>query len=107
MRRGEILNLKWGNIDFEKKSIRLEETKNGDQRHVPLIGTPLDLLKLKYKAQLKECLVFPQKKNSARPVCIRKAWENALKKAGIADCVFHSLRHIAASYLAMEHANPH
>ena len=36
------------------------------------------------------------------PIDIRRAWENALKKASITDCVFHSIRHTTASYLAME-----
>lgn len=105
MRRGEILNLKWKNIDFETNAIWLEETKNGEQRHVPLIGVPLDLLKSKYEAQEKESLVFANKKSSTLPICIRKAWENSLNKSGIDDCVFHSLRHTTASYLAMEHAS--
>lgn len=105
MRRGEVLNLKWKNIDFENNAIWLEETKNGERRYVPLIGVPLDLLKSKYKGQSKDSLVFPRKKNPTQSICIRKGWANALNKAEIADCVFHSLRHTTASYLAMEHAS--
>lgn len=105
MRKGEILNLRWKNIDFEKKAIWLEETKNGDRRFVPLIGMPLDLLKSKYLEQAKKALVFPSPRFSDNSIDIRTAWENALKKAEITDCVFHSLRHTTASYLAMEHAS--
>lgn len=105
MRRGEILNLKWKHIDFEKNAIWLEETKNGEQRYVPLIGVPFDLLKFKYKGQTKDDLIFPGMKNPAQSICIKKGWENALKKAEITDYVFHSLRHTTASYLAMEHAS--
>lgn len=105
MRRGEILNLRWRNVDIEKRAIWLEETKNGDRRFVPLIGIPLDLLKSKHLGQSKDSLIFPSPKSEDTPIDIRSAWENALKKAGITDCVFHSLRHTTASYLAMEKAS--
>ena len=105
MRRGEILNLRWRNVDIEKRAIWLEETKNGDRRFVPLIGIPLDLLQSKLLGQSKDSLIFPSSKSEDNPIDIRSAWENALKKAGIIDCVFHSLRHTTASYLAMEKAS--
>lgn len=101
MRKGEILNLKWKNIDLEKGIIWLQETKNGEQRLVPLAEIPLSLLKASFSNQSQDCLVFPSRKNLNKPIDIRKAWKNALKKANISDCVFHTLRHTAASYLAM------
>ncbi len=48
MRRGEIMNLKWSNIDLARGSIFLQTTKNGDRRFVPLVGMALDLLRSKY-----------------------------------------------------------
>ena len=36
MRFGEIVNLKWENIDFTNKIITLEKTKNGERRMLPL-----------------------------------------------------------------------
>jgi integrase len=36
MRRGEILNLKWKNIDFENGFIRVEKSKNHESRDIPM-----------------------------------------------------------------------
>ena len=36
MRRGEILGLRWENIDLDKKTVFLPLTKNGSSRWVPL-----------------------------------------------------------------------
>lgn len=47
MRKGEIAHLKWSDIDFEGEVIKLEHTKNGDKRYVPLKNPILSLLKQK------------------------------------------------------------
>ena len=36
MRRGEILGLKWHDIDVKRNIITLLNTKNGDKREVPM-----------------------------------------------------------------------
>ena len=36
MRFGEIVNLRWEDIDYTGKTITLEETKNGERRILPL-----------------------------------------------------------------------
>ncbi|MCX6995471.1 MAG: tyrosine-type recombinase/integrase [Chlamydiae bacterium] len=45
MRKGEILNLKWNDIDFQRNSIVIQTTKNGERRMVPLVGLSYELLK--------------------------------------------------------------
>lgn len=40
-------------------------------------------------------------KNSGEPYNLRKSFETALKKSGILDASFHTLRHSFASHLAM------
>ncbi|MDC0563900.1 tyrosine-type recombinase/integrase [Alphaproteobacteria bacterium] len=44
MRRGEILGLKWGHVDWENKRALLPLTKNGRSRWVPLSGRVLQHL---------------------------------------------------------------
>lgn len=39
MRKGEILNLKWSQVDFKNRHIVVEETKNGETRKIPRIDT--------------------------------------------------------------------
>ena len=39
MRKGEILSLRWDQIDFEKGIITLVDTKNDQRRYVPMDET--------------------------------------------------------------------
>lgn len=104
MRKGEMLTLNWDDIDFERCTILLRTTKNGERRMIPLIGLSLELLR-KLNSDRQSKLVFPSPKNLDHPLDIRSAWENALQKAGITNFKFHDLRHTAASYLAMNNTS--
>ena len=105
MRQGEILNLNWQDIDFEKSRCILHDTKNGERRAVPIVGTALKELKAWSKVRkINTDLVFPGK-NPKTPIFIRKPWMDAVKSAEIEDFRFHDLRHTAASYLAMSGAS--
>lgn len=110
MRQGEILNLRWPDVDLSNGRIILHETKNNERRVVPLLGHALDLLKEKDKVRrdakvrrLDTDLLFPGR-NPKKPVFIRAPWLEAAKAAGIEDFKFHDLRHSAASYMLMSGA---
>ncbi|MDN3509424.1 MAG: site-specific integrase [Candidatus Neptunochlamydia sp.] len=107
MRRGEILGLKWKDIDFEKKLITLEQTKNGTTRYVPLVSLAAQVLKSLFEKETildSSYHVFPSL-NPNRYLDIRTAWQFALKRAEITDFTFHSLRHSCASFLAQTNTN--
>jgi integrase len=104
MRLGEMLSLRWDQVDFEHDRIVLHETKNGERRAVPLLHHARDVLS-KLPNNGPTALVFPGRKPT-KPICIHKAWERALQAAGISDFRFHDLRHTAASHLAMQGASP-
>ena len=105
MRRGEILSLTWDDLDPERRTIILQDTKNKERRAVPLVGAAYRLLHDLRKSRSNESdLLFPSS-DPERPIDIRKPWETALKRAGIKDFRFHDLRHSAASYLAMSGAS--
>lgn len=105
MRKAEILNLKWSDVDFEKCRVILHETKNGEVRQVPIVGHALELLReLDKIRRLDTQLLFPGK-FPKKPIDIRTAWENAMEKTQLEDFCFHSLRHSCASYLAMNGAS--
>jgi integrase len=105
MRRGEILNLKWNDVDLDRGAILLQTTKNGERRFIPLVGIALELLKSRHTNQFANSLVFPAPYSPSKPIDIRSAWENALENARISNFRFHDLRHTAASYLAMNQAS--
>jgi len=106
MRRGELLGLRWPQVDLDRKWIMLDHTKNGDRRGIPLEGHALELMHEHAKVrQLNSDFVFPGTVPQ-RPLDIAKAWRTALRNAGIENFRFHDLRHSAASYLAMNSASP-
>ncbi len=89
MRRSEILNLRWINVDLDNGFAFLFDTKNGEDRRVPLTKAARDVL-ASLPAQNER--VFPISAN-----CVRLAWERTRKKTGISDLRFHDLRHEAVS----------
>lgn len=106
MRRGEILGMRWQDVDFEKKLVVLPKTKNGSIRYVPIVGIAHQVLRT--LADEETILdpshhVFPSL-NLERYLDIRTAWLFALKRAGITNFNFHDLRHSCASFLAMSGA---
>lgn len=108
MRKSEILNLTWGNIDLERNKIVLFETKNGERRVVPLSNhTKAILLSIKEQNPESFFFIFPRQKGQKpqKPIDIRTAWEGVLKEARIRDFRFHDLRHCCASYLLMNGAS--
>ncbi|NGX44145.1 MAG: putative prophage phiRv2 integrase [Candidatus Anoxychlamydiales bacterium] len=106
MRFGEIANLKWKNIDFENKLITLEITKNRDIRVLPMPEQIYNFLQSKYQPNNNEGYIFLSKDPSKRHPysIIRKAFQSVLNQLSLNDVVFHSLRHTAASHLAMSGA---
>ena len=108
MRRGEILNLRWADIDFTGQKIVIWNTKNGETRQVPLVGHALRALKRwsKIRPLDNSALLFPSqvKGNSQNIFHLDHAWRLVKSSAGLTDFRFHDLRHTAASYLAMHGA---
>lgn len=104
-RHGELVNLKWRDVDIQRKVITLHDTKNKERRLLPLAHHALDLVMELDKGRDKDVeLVFASPVNPKEVWNSRTSWLTALKKAKIEDFRFHDLRHSAASYLAMNGA---
>jgi integrase len=107
MRFGEIIKLRWKDINFERELIILRETKNGEDRILPLTGQSIEILKELSLANCKgDELIFKSRRHPSteKPIDIRKSFAKALKLAQIEGFRFHDLRHTAASHLAMNGA---
>lgn len=103
-RKGEILNLRWPDVDLHRGIAILHDTKNGDRRSLSITGMALEKLKDFSKVRrLDTELLFPRS-DGKKPQIFDKPWLVALQKADIHDFRFHDLRHTAASYLAMNGA---
>lgn len=104
-RYGEIITLKWNDVDLSRGLMVLHETKNNERRVLPLAGLALEIMKAHAKIRrIDTSYVFPNIKGD-QPSHIRTAFENALIRSEIHDFTFHGLRHSAASYLAMNGAS--
>ncbi len=105
MRQGEILGLKWKDVDLVRSCAVLHETKNGERRTVPIPQFAAQfLIELSKVRRIDTPLVFPGKKDPLKPIDIRNMWDDAVAKAKLEDFRFHDLRHTTASYLAMNGA---
>ena len=98
MRRGELLGLRWENVNLEKRTAFLELTKNGDSRLVPLSSKAVEIL-----LSMPRCIdgrVFP-----INHAAVSANFDRARKKAGIENIRFHDLRRTAITALAQKLPN--
>jgi integrase len=100
-RKGEILGLKWEDIDFSRAIATFRDTKNGETRAVHLSSTILKCLQGEQSRRTVLSAYVFSNHDGTKSACIRTAWELAVEETGLKDVVFHSLRHTAASHLAM------
>ncbi len=95
-RKREILDARWEDIDFERKTLMFPVTKSGKPRTVPLSSNALEILK--GLPRVNE-FIFPSPKTGKPFVSIFNSWNQARKRAGLEDVRIHDLRHSFASFL--------
>ena len=98
-RKGELMNLRWSDVDFDKQTAYVKTTKNGQPKVMPLTKEVIKELN-RFKDQEPE-LIFNSEIKPNKPYEFYKLWRRVLKEAEVNDFTFHSLRHTCASYLAM------
>jgi integrase len=118
LRLGELLGLKWGDIDWNQKFIRVErsykrghydKTKTGRVRRVDMSDQLLAGLRGLSTDRKKEALrmgmgesvavLFHQSGKPMEQNHVRRVFKRVLKKAGIREMRFHDIRHTFASLL--------
>ena len=90
MRRSEILSLKWDDVDFKRRLITVENTKNGYPRIIPMTDKSHNILK---NLKVINEYVFPLTTNS-----LRLMYQRLCKKLSL-KIRFHDLKHEAISIL--------
>ncbi|MCB1180497.1 MAG: site-specific integrase [Chlamydiia bacterium] len=104
-RQGEILNLEWRHVDFDNKIAYIKESKNGRPRSIALCEPVIEELRqLREKRDPLKPLVFASKTAFGK-VDIKKAWQQALKRANISNCRAHDMRHTFCTYAAAKGAS--
>jgi integrase len=92
MRRGEIVKLAWRDINIQNRTALLRETKNGEDRTVPLTSVAIKILQDKAALGTTDGRVF-----STTASGLQQSWNRAVKRSGLLDLHFHDLRHEAIS----------
>lgn len=102
MRRGELFNLKWADINPAGQILTIvgATAKSGKTRHIPLNDEAFTVLNKWREQRDKFDLVFPSRDGS-RMDNIRSSWEGLMMAAKIENFRFHDLRHDFASKLVM------
>ncbi len=105
MRRGEIVGMRWLDLDIDHNRILLPQTKNGDGRIVYLNQNAMTvLLSIEKPAGYRQidrvfCDVTPDQ--------VTMQFKRTRERVGIENFRFHDLRHTAASWLRMSGADTH
>lgn len=90
MRRGEIVGMRWRDVDQEGRTLHIPKSKNGHPRTIPLTERALAILDARTGSGGEQ--VFSISANA-----IRLAWARLRNWANVDDLHFHDLRHEAIS----------
>ncbi len=104
LRRGELLQLKWSDVDFDHRvlTVRAETAKSSKTRRIPLNGEVIKVLETwKQTNYVEKGLVFSAADGGVMK-SVNSSWTSLIKKAKITDFRFHDLRHDFASQLVMK-----
>jgi integrase len=101
-RRGELLSLRWCDVDFANGLITVEAsyTKNGERRSVPLSRTLRTILEQLRQQRTEGEHIF-RTRRGGRYVSAATTFKKAVERAGLTNFRFHDLRHTFASRLVM------
>jgi hypothetical protein len=100
MRRGELFELCWTDIDFYNKIITVRSSKNGRHPTIPLNEMAENVLTAHAQSETKSNFVFPGRGGKKRTECKRPLLR-IRKKAGLPEDfrLLQGLRHVYASML--------
>ena len=133
LRQGELLGLKWDDVDLEDGSLQVRRTLSvtksglvftspkttGSRRSVKLTGKAIEALRSHLERQLAEIdrvgslwsengLIFASETGEPlnRHHLTRRSFKPLLKRAGLPEIRFHDLRHTCATLLLTRNVNP-
>lgn len=103
MRRGEIVKLKWTDVDFETDTLFVRESKNNESRAIPMNAMLRSgLQKMKEASASDYVFTTPNGTQYKHKDAFKTAWYTALRKSGIDKCRFHDHRHTFITNLIVD-----
>lgn len=108
LRRGELVNLQWSDVDLERRIITIQssptfKTKSGKMRIIPLNDTAMYLLRQKNTAENSQ-YVFAKDGQQIKGPRLTRLFKQSIRTNCISNdrLHFHSLRHTFASWLVQD-----
>ncbi len=105
-RRGELLHVRWEDVNLEAREIKLKHTKNGRARPAFINELAMQVLRSMEAEERKKDgkrLLFP----GLKPGNVSVAFIRACQDAGVEDFSLHDLRHTFASHARMNGVDLH
>jgi Site-specific recombinase XerD len=99
VRKTELLTATWSNVSWDRKELKLPETKAGRAHYLPLSEPALALLQQIPRLDGNP-YILPGLKEGRHLVNIEKPWRRARKAAGVEDVRLHDIRRTVGSWLA-------
>ena len=104
-RKGEVVGLRWEEVDLDGRYLHLTDTKTGE-RKIPLNDPAIDVLT--HLPHIKGCpFVFPSATAKGPFTGMQDGWEKVRQEAGFPDVRLHDLRHTFATALASNGSSLH
>lgn len=108
LRRGELINLRWSDVQMQVRVIVVFGAKTQERRSVPLSERAFQILQTLRKLEKAGEFVFVHPaKEQVNIQTLRTAFNTALRRAGIKNFHWHDLRHTFASRLAQAGVDPY
>ncbi|MDA2920805.1 site-specific integrase [Desulfobacterota bacterium AH_259_B03_O07] len=101
MRKGEILNLKWEDVNLIDGYIAIRDSKNNDSRMIPINKVLMQTLK-SVKGNDSGEYIFSHNNGDDSVKTFKTAFNSAIRRSGVEKFRFHDLRHTFASNLVMK-----
>ena len=100
LRKGELLGLRWSDVDFERSELTLRETKTGDPQ-VRQFPSPAGAILRGLPRVQGSPFVFPSPNDPKSPRRdIKKRWQRIRSDLGLDGVTLHDLRRTAGSFMA-------
>jgi site-specific recombinase XerD len=101
LRLSEVKNLKMGDIDSKRMTVRVIQAKGFKDRYSILSTVALEILRYYWKSYRPTTWLFETKRAQSLPdKTVQHAFKNALRKSGIKKQIgIHSLRHSFATHM--------
>lgn len=99
MRKRELLDSQWADIDLERRQWKIPVTKTGIPRFIPISEVVMGILQ--HLPRYAHCpYVLPNPWTLQPFQSLQYSWNSIRQEAGLPDVRIHDLRHAYASYLA-------